>query len=94
VFLASQAPSYAVEARYDYNLSEVLAVPSPPVFSGAVWDSGVWDLSLWGGDLIEIESPIGGSGIGRNVAVAINGSSSAPTILVRYDLMYTPGGLL
>lgn len=94
VFLASQAPSYAVEARYDYNLSEVLAVPSAPVFSGAVWDSGIWDLSLWGGDLIEIESPVGGSGIGRNVAVAINGNSSAPTILVRYDLMYKSGGLL
>lgn len=94
VFLSSQAPAYAVEARYDYNLSEVLAVPSTPVFSGGVWDSAIWDLSLWGGDLTEIESPIGGSGIGRNVAVAINGSSSAPTILIRYDLMYTVGGVL
>lgn len=94
VFLASQAPSYAVEARYDYNLSEVLAVPTPPVFSGAVWDSGIWDLSLWGGDLSEIENPVGGAGIGRNVAVAINGSSSTETILVRYDLMYSVGGLL
>jgi hypothetical protein len=94
VFLADQAPSYAVEARYEYNLSEVLAVPSSPVFTGSVWDSGIWDLSLWGGDLFEIESPVGGSGIGRNVAVAINGSSSTNTILIRYDLMYTVGGVL
>jgi hypothetical protein len=94
VFLAAQAPSYAVEARYDYNLSEVLPVPSSPVFSGSVWDSGIWDSALWGGDVIEVENPTGASGIGRNVAVAINGSSSAATILIRYDLMFTTGGYL
>lgn len=94
VFLAAQAPAYAVEARYDYNLSEVLPPPAASIFGGSVWDVGVWDAALWGGDLIEIEKPVGGSGIGRNIAVAINGSSSAPTILVRYDLMFTIGGYL
>lgn len=94
VFLAAQAPSYAVEARYDYNLSEVLSVPAAPDLSGSVWDVGIWDSALWGGDLVEVEKPVGGSGIGRNIAVAINGSSSSETILVRYDLMYTTGGLL
>lgn len=91
VFLSAQAPSYAVEARYEYNLSEVLPPPIPSVSTGSVWDVGVWDLALWGGDLFEIEKPVGGSGIGRNVAVAINGSSAATTILVRYDLMFTSG---
>lgn len=94
VFLAAQAPSYAVEARYDYNLSEVLSPPAAPSISGSVWDVGVWDSALWGGDFVEIENPVGGSGIGRNIAIAINGSSAAPTILVRYDLMYTTGGFL
>lgn len=94
VFLAAQSPSYAVEARYDYNLSEVLSPPAAPVISGYVWDVGVWDLALWGGDLVEVEAPVGGYGIGRNIAVAINGSSSSPTILVRYDLMFTTGGPL
>lgn len=91
VFLSSQSPSYSVEARYDYNLSEVLPPPVAPVFSGSVWDVGIWDLALWGGELAEIENPVGGSGIGRNIAVAINGSSAAPTILIRYDLMFTTG---
>lgn len=94
VFLAAQAPAYAVEARYDYNLSEVLSPPASPIFSGSVWDVGIWDSALWGGDFVEVENPVGGSGIGRNIAIAINGSSSAPTILVRYDLMFTTGGLL
>jgi hypothetical protein len=94
VFEAAQAPSYSVEARYDYNLSEVLAPPISSILTGPVWDSGIWDSSLWGGDFVEVEKVVGGSGIGRNIAVAINGSSSAPTILVRYDLMYTSGGLL
>lgn len=94
VFLASQSPAYAVEARYDYNLSEVLSPPAAPIFSGSVWDVGIWDAALWGGDFVEIEKPVGGSGIGRNIAIAINGSSSAPTILIRYDLMFTTGGYL
>jgi len=94
VFEAAQAPSYSVEARYDYNLSEVLPPPAASVVGGSVWDSGIWDSSLWGGDLVEVEKPVGGSGIGRNIAVAINGSSSSPTILIRYDLMFTTGGVL
>lgn len=94
VFEAVQPPSYSVEARYDYNLSEVLAPPAASVLVGTLWDVGVWDTSLWGGDIIEVEKPVGGSGIGRNIAVAINGSSSTITILVRYDLMFTTGGVL
>lgn len=94
VFLASAAPSYAVEARYDYNLSEVLPPPAATPASGSVWDVGLWDVALWGGDLFEVESPVGASGIGRNIAIAINGSSTSPTILIRYDLMYTSGGPL
>lgn len=94
VFLAQQAPSYSVEARYDYNLSEVLAPPAASVNTGSVWDVGIWDVALWGGDFIEVEKPVGGSGIGRNIAVAVNGSSAASTILVRYDLMFTTGGPL
>jgi hypothetical protein len=54
----------------------------------------VWDLALWGGTYLEIEAPVGGSGLGRAIAVAINGSSTTPTILVRYDLMYDTGGAL
>lgn len=95
VFLAAKAPSYAVEARYDYDLSEVLPVPSSSsVGSGSLWDVGVWDTAVWGGDLTEIEKPVGGSGIGRNIAVTINGSSAVTTILARYDLMFTSGGFL
>lgn len=94
VFLAGKAPSYAIQVRYDYNLSEVLPPPAASATTGSVWDTGIWDLALWGGDFVEVENPVGGSGIGRAIAVAINGSSTTPTILVRYDLMYDTGGLL
>lgn len=94
VFLAAAAPSYALEVRYDYNLSEVLPPPSASPFLGDVWDSGIWDLALWGGTYVEIEKPQGGSGLGRAIAVALNGSSTTPTILIRYDLMYDTGGAL
>jgi hypothetical protein len=96
VFLAEQPPSYAVEARYDYNLNEALPVPSAAVVTGSLWDSptALWDLALWGGDFTEIEKAVGGSGLGRSLSIGLNGQSGARTILVRYDLMADQGGLV
>lgn len=95
VFIADQAPSYVIEVRYDYNLSDVFgaAVPGGAV-SGAVWDVALWDISLWAGDFVVVDQPQGAQGIGRAMAVGINGSSGAETILIRYDLMFDTGGML
>lgn len=94
MFLASGAPSYSIEARYDYNLSEALPAPSISAVAGPLWDSAIWDLSLWGGQFLEIEKPVGGSGIGRNLAIGLNGLSTENTLLVRYDMMFDEGGAL
>lgn len=94
MFLASAAPSYSLEARYDYDLSEALPAPAISPTTGPLWDSAIWDLSLWGGQFLEIEKPVGGSGIGRNLAIGLNGLSTQNTLLVRYDLMFDEGGAL
>lgn len=95
VFLADQVPDYTVEVRFDYNLSDTFgaAVPGGPT-SGALWDVAIWDSSLWGGDFVVSEKVQGATGIGRAMAVGINGQSGAETVLIRYDLMFQSGGMV
>jgi hypothetical protein len=87
VFMAQQPPSYAVEARFDYDISEVLAPPAASDPSGALWDVAVWDVDVWGGDFQIIDGVKGAAGIGRSIAIAINGMSASETILLRFDFM-------
>jgi hypothetical protein len=96
VFLASEAPSFAVEARYDYNLSEVLPAPQSSVGLGYLWDAAIslWDLATWGGEFVVVQDIVGASGMGRTIAVGLNGSSAVETILVRYDIMVDQGGMI
>lgn len=94
IFFAEQAPSYNVEARYDYNLSEAMGAIDAPDPSGAVWDVAIWDVSLWGGEFIVVQDLRGGSGMGRAISVALNGRSGSKTILIKFEVMYDTGGLL
>lgn len=93
VFLSPQQPKYSVEVRYDYNLSEVFSGTSGATPSGALWDIGIWDVSTWTGDFIEIERPVGGTGLGRAMAVGLTMQTGARTILIRHDLMFDTGNL-
>lgn len=94
VFLSEQSPSFVVEARYDYDLTRAFGAPDASLSADAAWDSAIWDLSVWAGEFTVIEDIRGASGIGRTVAVALQGMSGFRTILVRYDLMVDQGGLL
>lgn len=94
VFMAEQAPSYNVEARYDYNISEATAAPDPATPSGALWDAAIWDVDLWGGDFQIVDNLRGAAGIGRAIAIAINGRSASKTTLIRFDLLADSGGVM
>lgn len=94
VFLAEAPPSFVVEMRYDYDLGPMSGAPSAALPAGAFWDSAIWDMSLWGGDFAVIDTLRGGSGIGRAMAVAMNGQSGSRTVLIRFDLMFNSGGML
>lgn len=93
-FTAEKAPSYAVLARYDYDLQEALAVPIVTVPTGDVWDVAIWDTAVWGVGLATYNALSGGAGMGRSVAIALRGTSSARTVLVRFDLAFTFGNIL
>lgn len=94
VFLAESAPSFTVEARYDYDLSEVFGTPSTSSIAAALWDFGIWDLSTWVGDFAVSDQVRGGADLGRVVSVGFEGNSSSATILIKFDLMLDDGGLL
>jgi len=94
VFLSLASPSFAVQVKYDYDLSEVLAPVSSGLLSGALWDVGLWDVGLWGGGSAPISVVRGGAGLGRAMAVGLNGSSTSDTTLLRFDLMFDTGNYL
>ncbi len=91
VFMAEQAPTYSVEARYDYDIQEASSPADPVAPSGALWDSAIWDISLWGGDFQIVDGIRGASGMGRAIAIAINGRSASKTTLLRFDLLADSG---
>lgn len=86
VFIASAAPAYIAEVRYDYNLSELFGAPSASSVSGALWDTAIWDAALWSVELATADQLRGGNGMGRTIAIGIQGNTQAETILVRTDL--------
>lgn len=94
VFLSNIPPAYAVNAKYDYDLTENLTTPIGTGGTGSVWDVGVWDTALWAGGTIASSLVTGGAGLGRAMAIAMNGNSKTPTTLLRFDVMYDTGGML
>jgi hypothetical protein len=94
--LLSQAANATVQATalMDFNLIE----PAPPAGgsggSGSTWDSAVWDTSVWSGDYTATQPLQGGTGIGRDVAIAVRGSAIARTTLVGVDVLFELGGVL
>jgi hypothetical protein len=88
-FVAEGEPSYRVLAFYDYDLSE-LTQSSSFVESPNVWDIGLWDTAIWGGGQGQFQLLNGGAGIGRNVAIAMSGSSTLKTTLADIGVMWQP----
>jgi hypothetical protein len=87
-------PTFTVNARYDFSLTELDAVAYQPAESGDVWDTGLWDSMLWGGLYSTSTAVRGSAGIGANVAIAWRGVSVDRTVLTGFELSYSTGGML
>lgn len=90
-------PQAVPTVKYGFDLSE----PAPPVFTPPAAGSGAWNGAVWGtatwGNLLypSAYQPIyGGTGMGREVAIALRGTAVSRTILVGFDVFYEQGGLL
>ncbi len=96
MFVANADPSFNVNARFDFDITET---DSPPSFTGgssALWDSltALWDTSTWGGSIKASDNPRGATGIGRNVAISLRGRTGEATVLVAFDVTYDLGGYM
>lgn len=92
-FLADGSPSYSVKALYDYTISEATTPEGAPSSSSG-FDSAVWDTAVWGGDTSPFESIFGGEGMGRQVAIALRGTTNSDCTFIGYDIMIDAGGLM
>lgn len=94
-FVAERQPAYEIEAYYDYRQDEPPAISDTSDLSGDVWDTGIWGTARWGvSDPLPYHKPLGASGIGRAVAVAMVGASLDDTFLASWDIAWDVGGFL
>lgn len=91
----TQSAVCRAKAVYGFKLLEPDA-PTQAASAGDtnLWDTATWDLDVWGGDFATIARFNGGGGVGREVALAIQGEAVSRTILGSIDVLYEEGGLL
>lgn len=94
VLQSESAPGIAIEAKFDYDMSDAPAASAAASVVVALWDTAVWDSAIWGSEMATYSRTFGASGIGRALAVAIGGSSNTETGLIRMDLFFDTGGPL
>jgi len=90
------APALAVEARYDFDQTDILsALPAPAVPANA-WDVGKWDQALFAVDAggVPVQQTFGAIGMGAYIAVAWKMASISRTNLVGFDITVEQGGFL
>ncbi len=93
-FISSRSPAFAVQARYDYDLSENNQIVEASPGSAALWDQAIWDNAQWVGGIEASESLRGATGIGQAVAIALRGEVTDRAVLAAIDVIYEPGGFL
>ncbi len=94
VFRSTGSPAYTAEARYDYDDDPPTTSGAAPVISGSLWDVALWDTAVWTSSGSTVQSVVGGTGIGRAMAVALAGTSDSETLFIRTDIMFDSAGPL
>jgi len=87
--------SFNVNAVYDYKIET--SIPSPEISPSSgvnVWNSAVWDSATWDFDVEGQSFPVGVLGMGRSVAIGINGEATTRINIVGWDMILNVGGYL
>jgi hypothetical protein len=95
-FIAEGAePSYAVEARYDFNTAEPSLTLPTVTASPGTWGNGLWGTTfVWGtGGTTPYAEVRGAQGIGSAVAIAWQTRCSVRTTLVGFDVAIRECGI-
>lgn len=96
MFLVGTAPAYEVKTLAEFISRELLNTGESSASSSATWDVSLWDAVIWGGGLSSFENVRGAlpDEMGRNLGIAMRGSTSSELLLVGFDVMWTSGGML
>lgn len=87
------SPNISVAAKYRYDLAELGPVAGG-TSGGNSWDVGLWDEAVWGGEYNAVQPVMGASGMGVEVAIAARGTATSRTIVVKFDVGFTQGGVM
>ena len=86
-------PGYQVQARYDFDLSQIGVVPTTPTPPTSSWGTGKWGTAKWGKGH-GTESRLKGTvGMGTSVAFVLRMTAKTNTTLVGFDAICDVGGL-
>ena len=87
-------PSYAVEARYDFDQSEISTTLTAESVDGFVYGTSSYDVGVWGTGVGTAGRFVGSYGFGSRVGIALSLSTTSRATLTGFDVLYTEGGAL
>lgn len=87
-------PGYSLQARYDFDLLDLQALPVAATSPSNAWDVMTWDDPKWGVGTGKESRFKGATGIGTNVAIVCRFTTKTSTTLIGFDAVYDAGGYL
>lgn len=94
-FVSQNKLVFQAKFAYDYEITKFASTLTLMEQRAGRWNNGVWDEAVWGSTkIVNRTVNIGGVGLGRRMAVAVQGSASSSTYLMSYDVMWNVGGML
>lgn len=93
-WLSNVDPTYGIQVRFDFDIGELHITPIAGDADTSRWNFSNWDEAIWGGTAQNYAEVVGSAGHGRNMAIAIKGSTTSSLTYLGCDLMYDQGGML
>jgi len=88
------APSYGVDAVYNFDISDATLSEYQQISSGSFWDSGKWDTATWGSGVGIAGDNLGTAGVGSHIAIRMSGHSQSRTVIAGAQVFWETGGVL
>jgi hypothetical protein len=94
-FIGKGLPLFKTEARYDFNLEDIIESLSGTLVLGLTTWATTWALATWGGSPeIPFSELRGSSGMGKFAGIALTVRSAEEATLIGFTAMADQGGLL